>query len=49
MKIAIGSTGKDINSNVDVVFGRCPFFIIAEVEDKKIVRIEAIENISAKS
>jgi len=48
MKIAISSTGKDINSNVDIVFGRCPFFIIAEIADKKIVKIEAIKNISAE-
>jgi len=48
MKIAISSTGKDINSNVDSVFGRCPFFIIAEVEDKKIVKTEAIKNTSAE-
>ena len=48
MKIAVSSTGKDINSNVDIVFGRCPFFIIAEVEDKKITRVEAIKNISAE-
>ncbi len=48
MKIAISSTGKYVNSNVDTVFGRCPFFIIAEVEDKKIVKVEAIKNTSAE-
>ena len=48
MKIAISSTGKDINSNVDSVFGRCPFFIIAEVEDKKIVKTETIRNTSVE-
>jgi len=30
MKIAISSTGEDINSPIDPKFGRCPFFIIAE-------------------
>jgi len=48
MKIAISSTGKDIKSDVDSVFGRCPFFIIAEVEDKKITRVETIKNTSAE-
>jgi len=48
MRVAISSTGKNINSSVDIVFGRCPFFIIAEVEDKKITRVEAIKNTSAE-
>ncbi len=44
MKIAISSTDKNIESNVSDVFGRCPYFIIAEVEDQKIGKTEAIEN-----
>jgi len=48
MKIAVSSTGKDPNSDVSEVFGRCPYFVIAEVEDRKIVRTETIENVSAK-
>jgi len=48
MRVAISSTGKNINSSVDIVFGRCPFFIIAEVEDKKITRVEAIKNTSSE-
>jgi len=48
MKIAVSSTGKDLNSEVDSVFGRCPYFIIAEIENKKITRVEAIKNISAE-
>ena len=47
MRIAVSSTGKDIESNVDMRFGRCPYFIIAEIEDKKIKNIKAIQNISA--
>ena len=30
MKIAISSTGKDLNSSIDVRFGRCTYFIIAD-------------------
>lgn len=48
MKIAVSSTGKELDSDVSNVFGRCPYFIIVEVEDKKVTKIEAIENISAK-
>jgi len=47
MKVAVSSTGKDLNSNVSNVFGRCPYFVIAEIEKKKIVKVEAIENTSA--
>lgn len=44
MKIAISSTGEDINSPIDPKFGRCPFFMLAEVEDKKIKNSKAIKN-----
>ena len=44
MKIAISSTDKGIESNVSDVFGRCPYFIIAEIENQKIERTEVIEN-----
>jgi predicted Fe-Mo cluster-binding NifX family protein len=46
-KIAISSTGKDINSNVDNVFGRCQYFIIAEIKDKKVVNVKTLKNLSA--
>ena len=48
MKVAVSSTGKDLDCNASGVFGRCPYFIIAEIENKKITKTEAIENISAK-
>jgi len=44
MKIAVSSTNKDIESNVSDVFGRCPYFIIAEIEHQKIEKTEAIKN-----
>ncbi|NOQ37996.1 hypothetical protein GQ472_03830 [archaeon] len=47
MKIAVSSTGKDLDSDVSSVFGRCPYFIIAEIEDEKIKAFEAVENTSA--
>ncbi len=48
MKVAVSSTGKNLDSNASNVFGRCPYFIIAEIENKKITKTEAIENLSAK-
>jgi len=48
MKIAISSTGKNLDSNVSDVFGRSPYFIIVEIENKKIIKVEAIQNISVK-
>ena len=44
MKIAISSTGKSLESDVDARFGRCNYFLIAEIEDKKIKKFKAIEN-----
>jgi len=46
MKVAVSSMGKNLESQVSTVFGRCPYFVIAEIEKKKIVKIEAIENTS---
>jgi predicted Fe-Mo cluster-binding NifX family protein len=48
MKIAISSKEKNLNGEVDNIFGRCPYFLVVEIEDKKIQGFEAIENTSAK-
>jgi len=44
MKLAISSNGKDLESEVSEVFARCPYFIIAEIENGEIKKFEAIEN-----
>ena len=44
MKIAISSTGNNLESEVDARFGRCNYFLIIEIEDKKIKDFKAIEN-----
>lgn len=44
MKIAVSSTNKALNAKVADVFGRCPYFIIAEIKNKKIEKFEAIKN-----
>jgi len=44
MKIAISSTGKDLESEVDARFGRCSYFLIVSIENNKIKDFKAIEN-----
>lgn len=44
MKIALASKGKSIDSEMDMAFGRCPFFAIVEVGDGKIVGSSFLEN-----
>ena len=44
MKIAISSTGKTLESEVDARFGRCDYFLIVEIKDKKIESVKSIEN-----
>jgi len=47
MKIAISSTGESINDNIDEVFGRCPYFIIVDIEDGKVAKTEIVKNENA--
>ena len=47
MKIAISSTGENLESAIDARFGRCPYFLIVEIEGKEIKSVKAIENIAA--
>lgn len=44
MKIALSSSGKDINSNLSEIFGRCPYFFVVEIEGDKIMGSETMEN-----
>jgi len=44
MKLAITSTGQDLESNVDERFGRCSYFIIYDTETDK---FDAVSNESA--
>ena len=44
MKIAISSTGEKLTDNVSEVFARCPYFIIAEIKNRKIEKTEIIKN-----
>ncbi len=44
MKIAVSSTGEKLTDNVSEVFARCPYFIIAEIENQEIKKFEALKN-----
>ncbi len=44
MKIAVSADGKTLDDNVSDFFGRCPYFIFAEIEDGKIAEVEAMKN-----
>lgn len=44
MKIAISSINKNIESEVSDVFGRCPYFLIVDVEDREIGEVKVLEN-----
>ncbi len=44
MKIAVSAAGKGMDSPVDVRFGRCPNFVIVELEKKKIKSSKDVEN-----
>lgn len=48
MKIAVSASGRELSDNVDGKFGRCPYFILAEVEGEEIRSHKAIENTSIK-
>jgi len=44
MKVALTSEGKDLNSQMSSVFGRCQNFVIATIEDEEITNYESLEN-----
>ena len=48
MRLVISSTGNSLESEVDARFGRCPYFIFVDLEDKEIKSQEILENTSAK-
>ena len=44
IKIAVSSSGKDINSQIDLRFGRCPYYLIVDIENNEIKDSKALEN-----
>ncbi len=46
MKIAVSSSGKDLDSLIDPRFGRCPYFLMVETDD---MSFEVFDNQSMAS
>lgn len=44
MKIAVSTDGQRLGSQVSPVFGRCPYFTVAEIRDGEVVDSNALEN-----
>jgi predicted Fe-Mo cluster-binding NifX family protein len=44
MRIGISANGKNLEDTISEVFARCPFFIIAEIENGKIKSFKAVKN-----
>lgn len=44
MRIAISSTGKTLESEIDSRFGRCSYFLIVNIENNEIKDFNSIEN-----
>ena len=47
MKVAITSSGEDLNSPVDRVFGRARYFVIADPEETNVEVLENSQNVNA--
>jgi len=47
MKIAVSVKEKNLSGEVSDVFGRSPYFVIAEIENGEIKKTEIIENKNA--
>jgi len=48
IKLVVSSTGNSLESEVDVRFGRCPYFIFVDLDDKEVKNHEIVENTSAR-
>ncbi len=44
MKIVVSSTGDGIDSQIDMRFGRCAYFLTVDVEDNEIKSVSAVKN-----
>jgi predicted Fe-Mo cluster-binding NifX family protein len=44
MKVAISTDGQELGSRVSPIFGRCPYFLIVELDGEKIRDHEVVEN-----
>jgi predicted Fe-Mo cluster-binding NifX family protein len=48
MKIAVTATQNSVDSSIDMRFGRCPYYVIFDVEDGKVKSHEIVENTAGR-
>ncbi|MBD3354583.1 hypothetical protein GF361_01200 [Candidatus Woesearchaeota archaeon] len=48
IKIAVSASENDIKGDIDARFGRCPYFMIVEIENNKMKHAKAIKNTAAQ-
>jgi predicted Fe-Mo cluster-binding NifX family protein len=44
MKIVVSSDGDSVESKIDQRFGRCEYFIVADIDGKEVKEIKAVKN-----
>ena len=44
MKVAVSAVSKDIKQPVNPVFGRCPGYVIAEIDENKVKETKFVKN-----
>ncbi len=44
LTLAISSSSENLQGNIDNRFGRCPYFLLVFIEDRKIVSFKALKN-----
>ena len=44
MKVAVSAVSEDIKQPVNLVFGRCPGYVIAEIDGKKVKETKFVQN-----
>ncbi len=44
MKVAISSTGEKLTDNISEFFGRCPYFVIVEIDNQEIGEMKVFKN-----
>ena len=44
LKVIVSATGETLESEVDPRFGRCPYFVVVEIENKEIKNVTAVKN-----
>ncbi|MCD6522878.1 MAG: NifB/NifX family molybdenum-iron cluster-binding protein [Candidatus Diapherotrites archaeon] len=44
MRIAVASSGPGLNAEASPMFGRCPFFVIVNIEENNIKEVKSIPN-----